>query len=183
MLLWRENVYIGFSEMLGIRLMLQLINEFSIIHQWFQYWDCIEMLTSYECFQAKRWVTVHCYMLTCVFFCFVICWCCCWCCCRVSYIFGLIAMLAGLVGVPLGSFLGQKLRLTYPRADPLVCGAGLLLSTPFLLAGLLISEWNTTACFCVIFFGQVLLNLNWSIVADMCLVCALPSILCSYLFQ
>jgi len=94
---------------------------------------------------------------------------------EVSYIFGLIAMLAGLVGVPLGSFLGQKLRLTYPRADPLVCGAGLLLSTPFLLAGLLISEWNTTACFCVIFFGQVLLNLNWSIVADMCLYVVIPT--------
>ena len=91
--------------------------------------------------------------------------------CRVSYIFGLIAMLAGLVGVPLGSFLGQKLRVRYPRADALVCGGGLLFSTPFLLAGLVMAGWNTTACFSVIFFGQVLLNLNWSIVADMCLVC------------
>jgi len=94
---------------------------------------------------------------------------------EVSYIFGLIAMLAGLVGVPLGSFLGQKLRLTYPRADPLVCGAGLLLSTPFLLAGLITAGFNTTACFCVIFFGQVLLNLNWSIVADMCLYVVIPT--------
>ncbi|EFX84684.1 hypothetical protein DAPPUDRAFT_99565 [Daphnia pulex] len=44
----------------------------------------------------------------------------------VSYIFGLIAMIAGLLGVPLGSFLGQKLRVRYQRADPIVCGMGLL---------------------------------------------------------
>ena len=88
----------------------------------------------------------------------------------VSYIFGLIAMLAGLLGVPLGSFLGQKLRLRFPRADPLVCGAGMMLSTPFMLAGLFLAKWNTVGCFAVVFFGQLLLNLNWSIVADMALV-------------
>lgn len=89
----------------------------------------------------------------------------------VSYIFGLIAMLAGLLGVPLGSFLGQKMRINFPRADPLVCGGGMLLSTPLMLAGLLTAKWNTTACFCAVFFGQVFLNLNWAIVADMLLVC------------
>ena len=31
--------------------------------------------------------------------------------CRVSFIFGLTAMIAGIVGVPLGSFLGQRLRV------------------------------------------------------------------------
>ena len=89
----------------------------------------------------------------------------------VSYIFGLIAMLAGLMGVPLGSFLGQKLRLKYQRADPIVCGFGLLLSTPLMLAALFIAKWNTTACFVVVFFGQLFLNLNWAIVADILLVC------------
>ena len=79
-------------------------------------------------------------------------------------------MLAGLLGVPLGSFLGQKLRLRFPRADPLVCGAGMMLSTPFMLAGLFLAKWNTVGCFAVVFFGQLLLNLNWSIVADMALV-------------
>jgi hypothetical protein len=80
-------------------------------------------------------------------------------------------MLAGLMGVPLGSFLSQKLRLKYQRADPIVCGFGLLLSTPLMLAALFIANWNTTACFVVVFFGQLFLNLNWAIVADILLVC------------
>ncbi|XP_046650623.1 LOW QUALITY PROTEIN: protein spinster-like [Daphnia pulicaria] len=87
----------------------------------------------------------------------------------VSYIFGLIAMIAGLLGVPLGSFLGQKLRVRYQRADPIVCGMGMLFSTPLMLAALFIAGWNTTTCFVVVFFGQVLLNLNWAIVADILL--------------
>lgn len=92
-------------------------------------------------------------------------------CLSVSYIFGLIAMIAGLLGVPLGSFLGQKLRVRYQRADPVVCGVGMLLSTPLMLSALFIAGFNTTTCFVVVFFGQVLLNLNWAIVADILLVC------------
>ena len=79
-------------------------------------------------------------------------------------------MLAGLLGVPLGSFLGQKLRVRYQRADPIVCGMGLLLSTPLMLAALFVAKMNTTICFVIIFFGQLLLNLNWAIVADILLV-------------
>ena len=80
-------------------------------------------------------------------------------------------MIAGLLGVPLGSFLGQKLRVRYQRADPIVCGMGMLFSTPLMLAALFIAGWNTTTCFVVVFFGQVLLNLKWAIVADILLVC------------
>ncbi|XP_057372621.1 protein spinster-like isoform X1 [Daphnia carinata] len=93
----------------------------------------------------------------------------------VSYIFGLIAMIAGLLGVPLGSFLGQKLRVRYQRADPIVCGMGMLFSTPLMLAALFIAGWNTTTCFVVVFFGQVLLNLNWAIVADILLYTVIPT--------
>lgn len=80
-------------------------------------------------------------------------------------------MIAGLLGVPLGSLLGQKLRVVYQRADPVVCGLGMLLSTPLMLAALFIAGLNTTWCFVVVFFGQVFLNLNWAIVADILLVC------------
>lgn len=93
----------------------------------------------------------------------------------VSYIFGLIAMLAGLLGVPLGSFLGQKLRVRYQRADPVVCGMGLLLSTPLMLAALFVAKMNTTVCFVIIFFGQLMLNLNWAIVADILLYVVIPT--------
>jgi hypothetical protein len=47
----------------------------------------------------------------------------------------------------------------------------MLFSTPLMLAALFIAGWNTTTCFVVVFFGQVLLNLNWAIVADILLVC------------
>lgn len=93
----------------------------------------------------------------------------------VSYIFGLIAMLAGLIGVPFGSFMGQKLRGRYERADPIVCGMGLLFSTPLMLAGLFMANVNTTAAFAIVFFGQLLLNLNWSIVADILLYTVIPT--------
>lgn len=84
-------------------------------------------------------------------------------------------MLAGLIGVPLGSFLGQKLRGRYERADPVVCGMGLLLSTPLMLAALFLANVNTTAAFAIVFFGELLLNLNWSIVADILLYTVIPT--------
>jgi hypothetical protein len=88
----------------------------------------------------------------------------------VAYKFGLIAMIAGLVGVPLGSQLAQRLRSRFPRIDPLICAVGLLVSSPIIFAASLFASVNGTACFLLIFFGQVFLNLNWSIVADMLLV-------------
>ena len=39
-----------------------------------------------------------------------------------------------------------------------------------MLAALFVAGLNTTACFVISFFGQVLLNLNWAIVADILLV-------------
>ncbi|KAF4527802.1 hypothetical protein B566_EDAN016214 [Ephemera danica] len=52
----------------------------------------------------------------------------------VAFKFGLITMLSGLVGVPLGSIAAQKLRTRFPRVDPLICAIGLLLSAPLLFA-------------------------------------------------
>lgn len=84
--------------------------------------------------------------------------------------FGVIAMLAGLIGVPLGSMLAQKLRVTWPQADPLICAVGLLVSAPMLYFASITADTNATLCYTLIFFGQLALNLNWSIVADMLLV-------------
>lgn len=79
-------------------------------------------------------------------------------------------MISGLVGVPLGSYLSQSLKKTYPRADPLLCAAGLLISTPLLAAGMLVVQLNSTVAFILMFFGELALNLNWAIVADILLV-------------
>lgn len=93
----------------------------------------------------------------------------------VSLKFGVITMLSGILGVPAGSALAQYLRPRYPRIDPLICAGGLLLSTPFFFASLLLANINSELCFTCIFFGELFLNLNWSIVADILLVSNLIS--------
>ncbi|XP_076063225.1 lysolipid transporter protein spinster isoform X2 [Oratosquilla oratoria] len=93
----------------------------------------------------------------------------------VAFIFGAIAMTAGLLGVPLGSFTGQKLRQKIQAADPLVCGVGLLLSTPFLIGAMAMAQTNTGASFAVVFFGQLFLNMNWAVVSDIVLYTVIPT--------
>lgn len=79
-------------------------------------------------------------------------------------------MAAGLIGVPLGSTIAQKLRVHWQQADPVICATGLLISAPLLFFSIITANINPTLCYVLIFFGQVSLNLNWSIVADMLLV-------------
>lgn len=79
-------------------------------------------------------------------------------------------MAAGLIGVPLGSFLAQRLKIQYPKADPLICAGGLLISAPLIFLGLLLADKCYYLVLILIFIGQVSLNLNWSIVADILLV-------------
>merc|ERR1712227_531465 len=68
----------------------------------------------------------------------------------VPFVFGVVTMMSGVVGVPLGMILSTKLKAKYPRADPVICGVG-------------------------IFIGEVFLNLNWSIVADILLYVVTPT--------
>ncbi|XP_057322970.1 protein spinster [Microplitis mediator] len=93
----------------------------------------------------------------------------------VSFVFGLIAMLAGLIGVPLGSIMAQKLRVCYHQADPLICAVGLLISVPLIFFAVVTASINSTLCFILIFFGQLALNLTWSIVADILLYVVIPT--------
>ncbi|KAJ2949057.1 hypothetical protein O0L34_g5997 [Tuta absoluta] len=93
---------------------------------------------------------------------------------RVSLAFGGIAMAAGVLGVPLGALLGGRLIKRFPRAHPLICGVGLLISAPCI--GLAIFFCNVTWLwpFILIFIGEIALNLNWSIVADLTLYVVIP---------
>ncbi|XP_069157974.1 protein spinster isoform X2 [Procambarus clarkii] len=93
----------------------------------------------------------------------------------VAFAFGAIAMSAGLIGVPLGSFAGQKLRVRLPYADPLVCGVGLLFSVPLILGAMILAEFHTIASYIVVFFGQIFLNLNWAVVSDIVLYIVIPT--------
>lgn len=79
-------------------------------------------------------------------------------------------MMAGLIGVPLGSAIAQRLRPIDPTCDPQICAFGLITSAPFVYLGLVIAPYNTAWCFFFVFLAQVTLNLCWSIVADMTLV-------------
>lgn len=79
-------------------------------------------------------------------------------------------MCSGLIGVPLGMWLSQRLRAKYQQADPLICAVGLLLSAPLLYFASSLANVNITLCYILIFIGEVSLNLNWSIVADILLV-------------
>ncbi|KAM9149084.1 protein spinster homolog 1 isoform 2-T4 [Pangshura tecta] len=81
-----------------------------------------------------------------------------------SLIFGLITCVTGFLGVGAGVEISKRLRRTNPRADPLVCAAGLLGSAPFLFLALVF-----------IFIGETLLSLNWAIVADILLYVVVPT--------
>lgn len=79
-------------------------------------------------------------------------------------------MFAGLMGVPLGSALAQRLRPIDATCDPLICAFGLLASAPFVYLALVTSEYSAGWCYFCIFMAEITLNLSWSIVADMLLV-------------
>lgn len=79
-------------------------------------------------------------------------------------------MVAGLIGVPMGSYISQALIKRFPTIDPLLCAFGLLLSVPLLAGAMLVVSFNATAAYTLVFFGELALNLNWAIVADILLV-------------
>lgn len=90
---------------------------------------------------------------------------------RIAFKFGIIAMLSGIIGVPLGSYLVQRWRPRYTvKCDALVCAGGLLISAPFVYASLVAAAQSIHLCFACMFIAEVSLNLCWSIVADMLLV-------------
>lgn len=79
-------------------------------------------------------------------------------------------MTAGILGVPLGSYLSTKLSKRYPRCDPIICAVGLLLSAPLISASMIFVTYSAPLAYLLVFLGEVALNLNWAIVADMLLV-------------
>ncbi|CAH0563334.1 unnamed protein product [Brassicogethes aeneus] len=92
-----------------------------------------------------------------------------------AFIFGAITMAAGIVGLTAGTFLSQWLKPRWPKVDPVICAAGLLLSAPLLLATTYAATRSTPLCYFLLFVGQVALNLNWAIVSDILLYVVLPT--------
>ncbi|XP_045477663.1 protein spinster isoform X4 [Harmonia axyridis] len=92
-----------------------------------------------------------------------------------SFMFGGITIAAGLVGLTLGGYLSQNLRVVYQKADPIICGVGLVVSAPLLLGCTYAATSNTALCYVLLFLGQVTLNLNWAIVSDILLYVVIPT--------
>ncbi|XP_051844363.1 protein spinster homolog 1 [Antechinus flavipes] len=92
-----------------------------------------------------------------------------------SLIFGLITCVTGILGVASGVEISRHLRRTNPRADPLVCAAGLLGSAPFLFLALACAQDSIILTYVFIFIGEILLSMNWAIVADILLYVVIPT--------
>ncbi|XP_053684629.1 protein spinster isoform X3 [Sabethes cyaneus] len=93
----------------------------------------------------------------------------------VSFVFGAITMTTGIIGVPLGSYLSQRFKSKHPRADPCICAFGLILSAPLLASAMFFVSANATLAYVLVFFGELALNLNWAIVADILLYVVVPT--------
>uniref|UniRef100_A0A8D0B9Q1 Protein spinster homolog 1 n=1 Tax=Salvator merianae TaxID=96440 RepID=A0A8D0B9Q1_SALMN len=92
-----------------------------------------------------------------------------------SLIFGIITCVTGVLGVGLGVEISRRLRRRNPRADPLVCAAGLLGSAPFLFLALVTAQDSICTSYTFIFIGETFLSLNWAIVADILLYVVIPT--------
>ncbi|XP_072128141.1 protein spinster homolog 1-like [Mobula birostris] len=89
--------------------------------------------------------------------------------------FGVITCVTGFLGVGAGVQMSRRYRRVNPRADPLVCAFGMLSSAPFLFLAVATAEASTIATYVFIFFGELLLSLNWAIVADILLYVVIPT--------
>ncbi|KAF5903764.1 protein spinster 1, partial [Clarias magur] len=92
-----------------------------------------------------------------------------------SLYFGVITCVTGVLGVAMGVGVSKSLRTRTPRADPLVCAAGLLLAAPFLYLSIVFAQGSTIATYVFIFFGEMFLSMNWAIVADILLYVVVPT--------
>ena len=86
---------------------------------------------------------------------------------REKLISNILTRILGLIGVTSGMMLSKHLRPKYEWIDPVICGASLIISIPFLLVGILIAKDNLGLAFIILFFGMCFLNTNWSVAVDM----------------
>ncbi|XP_068690503.1 protein spinster homolog 1-like [Montipora foliosa] len=92
----------------------------------------------------------------------------------VSLKVGGITCAAGIVGVWLGAESAWRYRVKNRKADAIVCAVALIGSTPFLYACLVLASEHIKVTYALVFFGEVLLFMNWAPVGDMLLYIIIP---------
>ena len=81
----------------------------------------------------------------------------------ISFRFGIVMTLSGLLGVPIGSYISQNIRHRVPNADPLVCAVTLLASVPILFFGFVSANYSLPLCYGLTFFAGKIALVNSSI--------------------
>ncbi|XP_074528330.1 protein spinster homolog 3 [Halichoeres trimaculatus] len=92
-----------------------------------------------------------------------------------SYIFGAVTVVTGILGGCLGTCLSRRFRDKVPHVDPIICAAGLLGSAPCLFVVIFVASTSIPATYVFIFFGEVLISLNWAVMADILLYVVIPT--------
>ncbi|XP_034539185.1 protein spinster homolog 3 [Notolabrus celidotus] len=92
-----------------------------------------------------------------------------------SYIFGAITVVTGILGGCLGTGLSRRFRDKVPYVDPIICAVGLLGSAPCLFVVIFVASTSIPATYVFIFLGEVLISLNWAVMADILLYVVIPT--------
>uniref|UniRef100_A0A674ARG0 SPNS lysolipid transporter 3, sphingosine-1-phosphate (putative) n=1 Tax=Salmo trutta TaxID=8032 RepID=A0A674ARG0_SALTR len=92
-----------------------------------------------------------------------------------NYIFGVVTVVTGILGVSLGSTISRRLRDRVPNADPLICAVGMLSSAPCFFFAIVLASTSIPATYVFIGIGETLLSLNWAVLADILLYVVVPT--------
>uniref|UniRef100_A0AAX7W1R4 Major facilitator superfamily (MFS) profile domain-containing protein n=1 Tax=Astatotilapia calliptera TaxID=8154 RepID=A0AAX7W1R4_ASTCA len=92
-----------------------------------------------------------------------------------NYIFGAVTVATGILGGALGTSLSRRFRDKVPNADPLICAVGMLGSVPCLFITIFVASASIPATYVFIFLGELLLSLNWAVLADILLYVVVPT--------
>ncbi|KAM7398497.1 hypothetical protein PAMA_006416 [Pampus argenteus] len=92
-----------------------------------------------------------------------------------SLIFGGVTVASGILGVFLGTGLSRLLKDKLSYADPLICAVGMIGSTPCLFVVIFVASSSIPVTYLFVFLAELLLSLNWSLLADILLYVVVPT--------
>ncbi|CAH0559375.1 unnamed protein product [Brassicogethes aeneus] len=90
-------------------------------------------------------------------------------------VFGMLVILSGILGILFGYILSKYLGAKFVRADPIMCGVGMLMSAPFIASSFYLVLYSTTLCYLMGFMGFTMLNLQPAVVSSIILSVISPN--------